>query len=149
MNYYTLLKSFRDILNANPNIKTITEGSLDDIDASKKDIYPLAHLIIDSGLENENLTFWNVSLQCVDVVTDNNEPEDDKFIGNDNEQDVYNTMHNVIRRTFRKFLEDTEDDLITVQDGAPTQKVDNKQNNIVGWQIDLVVEVPDNLMSVC
>ena len=71
------------------------------------------------------------------------------FISNDNEQDVFNTMHNVLRRAFLKFVRDTQDLGVIIDDNAPFQKVEDTTNSVVGWEHSFTVQVPDLDISVC
>ena len=149
MSYYKVLKTFKDCFDVDSNINTVTEGDIDELDLANKNIFGLAHIIIDAGSESRNLTTWNVKLQCVDIVTTTGLVSTDKFISNDNEQDVYNTMHNVLRRAFLKFVRDTQDIGVIVDDNAGFTKIQDFENRIVGWELSLIVQVPDLDISIC
>ena len=149
MSYYKVLKTWKDCFEADQFINTVTEGNTDELDLSNKNIYGLALIIIDGGNETQNTTIWNVKLQCVDVITTTNEVSTSKFISNDNEQDVYNTMHNVLRRAFLKFVRDTQDLGVIINDNAPFQKVENTTNRVVGWEHSFTVQVPDLEIAIC
>ena len=149
MSYYKVLKTWKDCFDSDQFINTVTEGDIDELDLSNKNIFGLAHIIIDGGNESQNLTTWNVKLQCVDIVTQTGKVSTSKFIGDNNEQDAYNTMHNVLRRAFLKFVRDTQDLGVIVNDNAGFTKIQDFENRIVGWELDLVVQVPDLEIAIC
>jgi len=149
MSYYKVLKTWKDCFEADQFINTVTEGDVDELDLANKNIFGLAHIIIDGGSENRNLTTWNVKLQCVDIITQTGLVSTDKFISDNNEQDVYNTMHNVLRRAFLKFVRDTQDLGVIVDDNAGFTKIQDFENRIVGWELSLVVQVPDLEIAIC
>lgn len=148
MSYYTVLNGFKECFEADQFINTILEGDADELDLANKNLYGLAFIIIDGGELSDQLTTFNVTLQCVDIVTTTGENESDKFIGDNNEQDVYHTMHNVINRAFMKFRRDKLDLGIKVDDNASFQKIQDYENRVVGWELNLSVHVPDNI-AVC
>ena len=149
MSYFKVLKVWKDCFEADQFIKTVTEGDIDELDLANKNIFGLAHIIIDGGSESQNLTTWNVKLQCVDIITQTGKVSTDKFIGDNNEQDAYNTMHNVLRRAFLKFVRDTQDLGVIVNDNAGFSKIQDYENRIVGWELDLIVQVPDLDIAIC
>ena len=149
MSYYKVLRVFKNCFDVDEFINTVTEGDIDELDLANKNIFGLAHIIIDAGSESRNLTTWDVKLQCVDIVTTTGLVSTDKFISNDNEQDVYNTMHNVLRRAFLKFVRDTQDIGVIVDDNAGFTKIQDFENRIVGWELSLIVQVPDLDISIC
>ena len=149
MSYFRVLKVWKDCFEADQFINTVTEGDIDELDLANKNIFGLAHIIIDGGSESKNLTTWNVKLQCVDIITQTGKVSTDKFIGDNNEQDAYNTMHNVLRRAFLKFVRDTQDLGVIVNDSAGFSKIQDYENRIVGWELDLVVQVPDLDIAIC
>ena len=149
MSYYKVLRVFKNCFDVDEFINTVTEGDIDELDLANKNIFGLAHIVIDGGTESRNITTFNVQLQVVDIVTQTGLVSTDKFIGDNNEQDAYNTTHNVLRRAFLKFVRDTENEGVIVDDNASFQKIQDYENRIVGWELSLVVQVPDLDMSVC
>ena len=96
--FYLLTQAIKDQLLADVNVNTVTEGDLFDVDLSKKTIFPLSHLIVNSVTAQESVLRFNVSVLAMDIVNESKEPTLDIFIGNNNEQDVLNTQLAVLNK---------------------------------------------------
>ena len=44
--FYILTQAIKDALLQDPNVNTVTEGDLFDVDLAKQTIFPLSHLIV-------------------------------------------------------------------------------------------------------
>ena len=84
MSYYKVLRVFKNCFDVDEFINTVTEGDIDELDLANKNIFGLAHIIIDGGTESRNITTFNVQLQVVDIVTQTGLVSTDKFIGDNN-----------------------------------------------------------------
>jgi hypothetical protein len=148
MNAYTqLLNYLLLILSADIDINTVTEGEeLDRIDIANKNIYPLAHIDADDGTFTENNFQFNVSIQVIDQIDFNKIISTDKFTTNDNRQDVYNTSLQSLRRAYNELARNA---VISVSGNSTFNKVRNQKNGLVGYQLDLLIEVPNDIMSIC
>ena len=148
MNAYTqLLNYLLLILSADIDINTVTEGEdLDRIDIANKNIYPLAHIDADDGTFTENNFQFNVSLQVIDQIDFNKIISTDKFTTNDNRQDVYNTSLQSLRRAYNELARNA---VISVSGNSTFNKVRNQKNGLVGYQLDMLIEVPNDIMSIC
>lgn len=111
----------------------------------------MAHIIISDGTIQDNLNVYNVLIQCVDIVSENNNITSEKFKGNDNRQEVYNDMDNVLRRAYLTFKRDAEQDNINILGDASVTKIleETTENNLAGWAATFTVEVPNKLMDIC
>ena len=89
--FYILTQAIKDALLQDPNVNTVTEGDLFDVDLAKQTIFPLSHLIVNSATAQESVLRFNISVLSMDIVDENKEPTTDIFRGNNNEQDVLNT----------------------------------------------------------
>ena len=148
MNAYTqLLNYLLLILSADIDINTVTEGEdLDRIDIANKNIYPLAHIDADDGTFTENNFQFNVSIQVIDQIDFNKIISTDKFTTNDNRQDVYNTSLQSLRRAYNELARNA---VISVSGNSTFSKVRNQKNGLIGYQLDLLIEVPNDTMSIC
>jgi hypothetical protein len=148
MNAYTqLLNYLRLILSADIDVNTITEGEeLDRIDIANKNIYPLAHIDADDGNFTENNFQFNVSIQVLDQIDFNKIISTNKFTTNDNRQDVYNTSLQSLRRVYNELARNA---VISVSGNSGFNKVRNQKNGLIGYQLDLLIEVPNDTMSIC
>lgn len=151
MSYFKLIESLKSVFESDARIKTITEGDIDDLDLYRQNIPAMAHIIISDGTIQDNLNVYNVLIQCVDIVSENNNITSEKFKGNDNRQEVYNDMDNVLRRAYLTFKRDAEQDNINVLGDASVTKIleETTENNLAGWAATFTVEVPNELMDVC
>ena len=148
MNAYTqLLNYLLLILSADIDINTVTEGEeLDRIDIANKNIYPLAHIDADDGTFTENNFQFNVSLQVIDQIDFNKIISTDKFTTNDNRQDIYNTSLQSLRRAYNELARNA---VISVSGNSTFNKVMEQKNGLIGYQLDLLIEVPNDTMSIC
>jgi len=148
MNAYTqLLNYLLSILSADTDINTVTEGSqIDQIDIQKKNLYPLAHIEAADGNFTANNFQFNVTVQILDMVQTRKEINTDKFTTNDNRQDVYNTSLQSLRRMYNELV---RNEIISVSTDSGFTKVDSVKNGIYGWELSMLVEVPNDVMSIC
>jgi len=147
--YYEVLRLLKFSLENNKDIHTVTQGDISTMDLNKMNIYPLGHIDLDDGTFRENIIEFNCSIYAMDVIDTSNELTTDKFIGNDNEIDVFNTMLAVVRRTYLELVKDVYTNDITIL-GEPTiRKMEGAVNNLAGWEMTFIIEVPDTIISVC
>ena len=63
-----------------------------------------------------------------------------------NDPDVFNTQLYVLKRIYNKLS--ISDGISLLGEGA-IQKVERKENNLIGWSLTLQVEVADDVMRFC
>ncbi len=150
--YYELLKILKNSLESNIDINTVTQGDINDVDLSKKTIFNLAHIQVNSATFEENVILMNVSIFAMALRDINKEEVEYKFESNDNEIDNHNTTLAVLRRTYNEIIHGTfnEADKLCVR-GTPTLEIfhENRENLLDGWVMTIDLEVDDNLMCVC
>ena len=151
MSYFKLINGIKDILRTDARVKTITEGYTTDFDAYKQNITAMAHIIVDSGTVQENLNVYSVQLWIVDIVVENNNITVEKFLGNDNLQEVYELTDNIARRFYMKFVRDSEGNDIYLDSLPSFEKVEETetQNRLAGWLLSFDVGVPNPEIDVC
>jgi hypothetical protein len=147
--FYKAIDTLKAELIAEPFTNTVTYGSLDDIDLNKQDIFPLAHIIVNSSTVASNTLSFNISILAMDIVDISNQ-EGDKFKGNDNEQDVLNTQLALLTRVINKLQRgDLFTELYQVEGDVTCEPfVDRFENKLAGWAatFDLLVQ---NDMTIC
>lgn len=147
--FYKAIDTLKAELIAEPFTNTVTYGSLDDIDLNKQDIFPLAHIIVNSSTVASNTLSFNISILAMDIVDISNQ-EGDKFKGNDNEQDVLNTQLALLTRVINKLQRgDLFTELYQVEGDITCEPfVDRFENKLAGWAatFDLLVQ---NDMTIC
>jgi hypothetical protein len=145
--FYTLLDKLKTELKSIPFVNTVTYGDISDIDLSKKTIFPLSHFIVNSFSYNNSVVNMSLSLLCMDIVEESKEDVTDIFVGNTNEQDIFNTQMNVVVRILdvlnRGDLRAEGFELI----GNPTVEAftDRFDNKLAGWACTFDVSVINNV----
>lgn len=150
--YYDILDKLRVSLEANPSISTVTEGDLLDVDLAKQTIFPLSHIIIQNAtFEQQTITF-NMNILFMDLVDFNkDDPRTTPFQGNNNEQDVLNTMLAAANKLWSDL---SRGDLYTDKyqiSGTPTAEpfVERFDNQVAGWDLTISISIPNTDISVC
>ena len=148
--FYLLTQAIKDQLLLDPNVNTVTEGDLFDIDLSKQTIFPLSHLIVNSVVAQESVLRFNVSILAMDIVDESKEPTLDIFIGNNNEQDVLNTQLAVLNKLVQVLRRgDLYDDKFQLDGDANLEPfVDRFENKVAGWTATFDVFV-NNDINIC
>jgi hypothetical protein len=148
--YYSVLTKLQTELNNDDLVNTVTEGDLFSVDLAKQTIFPLCHIIVNSATFVDNVIQYNISILAMDVVDISKEKTDDKFRGNDNEQDVINTQISVMNRLYEKLRRGNLYDDNYQVDGSPTIEffVDRFENKLAGVTMSFNLNTP-NVMTVC
>ena len=98
--YYDLTKALHNFLITDVLVNQVTKGSLDKITNAKKDMYPLAHVMIDSGAFESNTIRFQVVLIVMDILDYTKENLTDLYYGNNNEDDIHNQTIMICQRVF-------------------------------------------------
>mgnify|MGYP003124787688 FL=1 len=151
MSYFKLINGIKDILRTDARVTTITEGDIDDLDAYKQNIPVMAHIVVNSGTMEDNINVYDVVVSVLDIVVENNNITVEKFLGNDNKQEVYELTDNIIRRMFMHFKRNSVGQDIFISDNPSLQKVldTETQNRLAGWEMSFSVGVPSSEIDVC
>jgi hypothetical protein len=148
--FYNITTKIKETLALDDFVNTVTYGDIFEIDLNKQDIFPLSHFIVNSATLNGSVWQFSISLLCMDIVDESKEDVTDKFLGNDNEQDVLNTQMSVINRLLELLRRgDLYTDLYQLE-GSPTIEpfVDRFDNKLAGWTLTFDVLIP-NGMTIC
>jgi len=148
--FYNLTTKIKDTLALDAFVNTVTYGDIFEIDLNKQDIFPLSHFIVNTATLNGSTWNFSLSLLCMDLVDESKDDVTDKFLGNNNEQDVLNTQMAVIGRLMELLR---RGDLFTELyqlDGQPSLEafVDRFDNKVAGWVVTFNVIVPND-MTIC
>ena len=151
--YYDLLEKIRVSLEANPSINTVTEGDLLDVDLAKQTIFPLSHIIVQNAQFAPQTITFNLNILFMDLVDFNKEdPKADiPFRGNDNEQDVLNTMLAAANKLWSDLSRgDLYVDKYQIS-GTPTCEpfVERFDNQVAGWDMGVSITIANNDTSIC
>jgi len=148
--FYNITQKIKDTLALDNFVNTVTYGDIFEIDLNKQDIFPLSHFIVNSATLNGSVWQFSMSLLCMDIVDESKEDVVDKFLGNNNEQDVLNTQMAVIGRLLELLRRgDLREELYQLE-GNPSIEpfVDRFENKLAGWTLTFDVLIP-NTMTIC
>jgi len=96
--FYNITTKIKETLALDAFVNTVTYGDIFEVDLNKQDIFPLSHFIVNNATYLGSAWQFSLSVICMDIVDESKEAVTDKFLGNNNEQDVLNTQLAVINR---------------------------------------------------
>ena len=148
--FYNITDKIKTAFQAEPFTNTVSFGSIDDVDLDKQSIFPLAHIIVNSATVGTKTTTFNISVLAMDIVDVSKEETTDKFVGNDNEQDVLNTQLALLTRVINELQRgDLYTQLYQVAGDVNCEPfVDRFENKLAGWTATFDVLV-QNDMTIC
>ena len=148
--FYQLTETIKTQLLLDINCKTVTTGDITDVNLQKQDIFPLAHMIINSVSQEDGVLRFSISILNMDIVDRSKSPTTDLFTGNNNEQDILNTQLNIAARIVSKLMRgDLFSDLYQVEGTASCEPFNERfENSLSGWAVTFDVVVPTN-MTIC
>jgi hypothetical protein len=148
--FYQLTQTIKDTLLADINCNTVTTGDIYDVNLNKQDIFPLAHIIINNVLQQEQTLTFNISIIAMDIVDQSKTITTDKFTGNNNEQDILNTQLAVLNKVIQKLrmgnLYTDKYQLDTDVNCEPFY--DRFENQLAGWTATMDIMI-DNDIRIC
>jgi hypothetical protein len=132
-----------------PLLNTITQGT-DIIDNVKKNIFPLAHINIQSSTMQAGQVIFVFEVAIVDIRNVSKLQTVDKFLGNDYEIDNLNTTHGIMNYFVTKIKMKRNDDDIEVEEVAQLEPILLDFTNMLdGWKTTITLSIPNNEISVC
>ena len=149
---YKLTDTIRTNISSNGITNTVTFGDILEVDLDKTTIFPLAHMTIGTATFVDYAANLELNVLFLDVVDVNKSlTDDDIFYGNSNLQDVLNTQFsaaNMLQSELRRG--DLFAELFQI-DGAVTAEpfLDNFENQLAGWILNISVQLPNNDLSTC
>ena len=96
--FYQITQIIKDQLLEDINIKTVTTGDISDINLRKQDIFPLAHILVNSATIEQQVLRFNITVLVMDIVNRSKDQVTDLFTGDNNDQDILNTQLGVINK---------------------------------------------------
>jgi hypothetical protein len=148
--FYNVITKIKDTLESEPFVNTVTFGNIDDVDLNKQNIFPLSHIVVNNTTINDKTINFNISILFMDIVDISKNADTNKFIGNDNEQDVLNTQLSVVARLTSLLKRGSlYNELYQLQNDVSCEPfVDRFENKLAGWTatLDIVIQ---NDMTVC
>lgn len=149
---YQVLDKIKSKLRSSPNIHTVSFGDFFDIDLNKTSIFPIAHIGLGTTSIQEHKLEVGINLILLDIVDDNRDPStEDEFYGNNNLQDILNTLlaeANILVSDLRRGS--AYDELFEVESNISAEPfLDRFENQLAGWSLNIAVSFPNNDISIC
>ena len=96
--FYQLTETIKEQLLADVNINTVSTGNISNVNLNKQDIFPLGHIMVNNVTAEEQVLRFNITVIAADIVDQSKDLTLDRFVGNNNEQDILNTQLGVINK---------------------------------------------------
>jgi hypothetical protein len=141
--FYQLTETIKEELLRDVNINTVTTGDITDVNLNKQDMFPLGHIIINSVTDDENVLNFNISILACDIVDQSKELTVDRFVGNNNVQDILNTQLAVLNRLIQRLRKGTLYTEMYQLNGSPslTPFYDRFENQLAGWTATMDIQL--------
>jgi hypothetical protein len=148
--FYLLTDLIKEQLLNDEDVNTVTFGDITQVDLYKQSIFPLSHLIVNSVTSGENTLSFNISILSMDIVDVSKEETTDIFVGNNNEQDVFNTQLSVLNKLIQKLrIGSLYRDLYQVVGDVSLEPFkDRFDNELAGWTATFDVMIANDI-NVC
>jgi len=148
--FYLLTDLIKEQLLNDEDVNTVTFGDITEVDLYKQSIFPLSHLIVNSVTSGENTLSFNISILSMDIVDVSKEETTDIFVGNNNEQDVFNTQLSVLNKLIQKLrIGSLYRDLYQVVGDVTLEPFkDRFENELAGWTATFDVMIANDI-DVC
>ena len=148
--FYLLTDKIKEELQSDDNVNTVTYGDITQVDLDKQTIFPLSHMIVNNVSSGENTLTFNISILAMDIVDFSKDEASDSFVGNNNEQDVFNTQLAVLNKLIQKLrIGSLYVDMYQVLGEVSIEPFrDRFENELAGWTatFDIVIQ---NDVDVC
>jgi hypothetical protein len=156
--FYQVTQIIKDQLLDDRNISTVTTGDIAQVNLRKQDIFPLAHILINSATIEEQALRFNITLLTMDVVNRSKAEVTDLFTGDNNDQDILNTQLAVINKVIQVLKRGgLHAGTSTLAEGNPYQLdgdpscepfYDRFENELAGWSCNMDILIYNDI-TIC
>ena len=145
--FYQLTTTIEEELLSNLLTNTVSIGDISDVNLNKQDIFPLAHMIVNNVIVEEQVLRFNISILACDIVDQSKEETTDRFTGNNNEQDILNTQLAVLNRLIQRLRMGTLHQDMYQLDGDPNCApfYDRFENQLAGWSASMDILIYNDI----
>jgi len=145
--YYQLTSTIEEQLLADVNNNTVSIGDITDVNLNKQDIFPLAHIIVNSVSVEEQVLRFSITILACDIVDQSKDVTTDRFTGNDNEQDILNTQLAVLNRLIQRLRMGSLHTEMYQLDGNPSLEpfMDRFENQLAGWSASMDILIYNDI----
>ena len=145
--YYQLTSTIEDQLLLDVNNNTVSIGDISDVNLNKQDIFPLAHIIVNSVSVEEQVLRFSITVLACDIVDQTKDRTTDRFTGNTNEQDILNTQLAVLNRLVQRLrMGQLHQDKYQLE-GNPSLEpfMDRFENQLAGWTASMDILIYNDI----
>ena len=146
--FYQLTETIKAQLLSDINVKTCTFGNLTDVSLQKQDIFPLAHILVNSVSQEDGVLRFSISALNMDIVDRSKTETTDIFTGNNNEQDILNTQLSVANKLIQVLRGGDLHQNGYQLDGSVSIEpfYDRFENELAGWESSLNVVIYNDIL---
>jgi len=145
--YYQLTSTIEEQLLLDVNNNTVSIGDITDVNLNKQDIFPLAHIIVNSVSVEEQVLRFSITVLACDIVDQTKDLTTNRFTGNTNEQDILNTQLAVLNRLIQRLrMGQLHQDKYQL-DGNPSLEpfMDRFENQLAGWSASMDILIYNDI----
>lgn len=151
MSFYKISSLVRDTLSDHPDINVVTMGDYNQVDLNKQTIFPLAHIQPSNAVISNSVIEYSFNIIALDIVDFNKDNvkdlKPDIFRGNDNLQDVWASMLNVLNDLYLRVSK--SQDNIEADESPNVDFFDMRfENGLAGCGISVTLKV-ENEHAIC
>ena len=148
--YYQLTSTIEEQLRSTEFTNTVSIGDISKVNLNKQDIFPLAHMIVNSVSAEEQVLRFNISILACDIVDQSKDITTDRFTGNDNEQDILNTQLLVLNKLIQKLRMGSLHTDMYQLNGNPSLDpfYDRFENQLAGWSATMDIQIYNDI-NIC
>jgi len=148
--FYQLTETIKEQLLADVNINTVSTGDITDVNLNKQDIFPLGHIIVNSVVAEEQVLRFSITVIAADIVDQSKELTLDRFVGNNNEQDILNTQLGVLNKLIQNLRKGQLHKDMYQLEGNPSCEpfYDRFENMLAGWSCTMEVLIWNDI-TIC
>lgn len=145
--YYQLISTIEEELLSNLLTNTVSIGDISKVNLNKQDIFPLAHMIVNSVVVEEQVLRFSLTILACDIVDQSKDITTDRFVGNDNEQDILNTQLAVLNKLIQRLRMGSLHTDMYQLDGNPSLEpfMDRFENQLAGWSATMDILIYNDI----
>ena len=144
--FYKVIGYLKDQLALDIDVNTIIHGEAPE---NKKDIFPMAHLMVTNGALGQGTSIFTFTVQVLDIRNVSKKMSTDKFLKNDNELDNLNTCFAVLNRLITELkLQRNELDIELLNEPSLVPVIYEFKDTLDGWSTELQLSIT-NTISIC
>ena len=144
--FYKVIGYLKDQLSNDIDINTVVHGEAPE---NKKDLFPLAHLMVTNGALGQGVSIFTFTVQVLDIRNLSKKASTNKFLKNDNELDNLNTCFAVLSRLITDLkLQRNDLDIELLNEPSLIPVIYEFKDTLDGWTTELQLSITNNV-SVC